>query len=49
VRDSSEALFRWGPWIDRRMLKTRFNRLFDLADNKLATVADMFSLGWGEG
>jgi hypothetical protein len=27
----------------------RFRRLFDLAENKLHSVATMFSLGWGGG
>jgi len=31
------------------ILKSSFSRLFRLAGNKMATVAEMFSLGWGEG
>ena len=27
----------------------RYNRLFDLAENKLMPVANMFVFGWGEG
>jgi len=29
-------------------LKDRFGRLFELFDNKMATVAEMKHLGWGE-
>lgn len=31
----------------RETLKSRFIRLYDLADNKMTTVADMNSLGLG--
>ncbi|MCI58784.1 receptor-like kinase, partial [Trifolium medium] len=36
-------------WVDGTPLCERFGRLFDLAENKSATVAEMFSLGWGAG
>jgi len=29
-------------------LKNSFSRLSDLATNKMATAAEMYSLGWGE-
>ena len=29
-------------------MKNSFSILFDLATNKMATVAEMYSLGWGE-
>jgi hypothetical protein len=29
-------------------LKDRFNHLFELSDNKMAMVAEMEHLGWGE-
>ncbi|PNX63908.1 hypothetical protein L195_g053750, partial [Trifolium pratense] len=32
---------------DEVPLSERFGRLFDLAETKLHTVAEMFSLGWG--
>ena len=31
------------------ILKHSFSRLFYLVVNKMAAVAEMFSLGWGEG
>jgi hypothetical protein len=33
-------------WIDGFTLEACFNRLFELADNKLTTVANMHFLGW---
>jgi len=40
-------------WIDRWVcdvpLQVRFSRLFELLENKLLTVAQMFQLGWEEG
>ena len=32
-----------------RVLKDRFSRLFELFDNKMATMVEMKHLGWGEG
>jgi len=40
------TFFWWDPWL---VLKDRFSHIFYLSDNKLATVSDMFLLGWGEG
>lgn len=34
------------PWLDGTSLKVRFSNLFDLAENKRATVAEMNKLGW---
>ncbi|RHN79618.1 putative reverse transcriptase zinc-binding domain-containing protein [Medicago truncatula] len=48
VGDGAHTLFWWDPWIDGLVLKNSFGRLFDLANNKMATVAEMYSLGWGE-
>jgi len=45
VRDDIHTLFWWDLWIDDIVLKNSFSRLFDLAVNKMATVAEMFSLG----
>lgn len=41
---------RWfdDPWIDDMVLKSSFKCLFDLADNKMATMAEMYSFGWSE-
>ena len=38
------TLFWRDPWIDGSSLEARFSRLFDLADNKLATMVDMYLL-----
>jgi len=49
VGDDVSMLFWWDPWLTRGVLKDRFIRLFDLSSNKMATMADMKLLGWGEG
>jgi hypothetical protein len=43
------TLFRLDRWLGDVPLRVRYPRLFDLSENKLATVAHMFALGWGEG
>jgi len=43
------TLFRWDPWLDGGILKDKFSWHFFLSINKLATLAGMFLLGWGEG
>jgi len=48
VGDGTQTLFWWDPWIDGMVLKISFSRLFDLATNKMATVAEIYSLRWGE-
>ncbi|GAU51444.1 hypothetical protein TSUD_12930 [Trifolium subterraneum] len=47
VRDGSDTLFWTDPWVEGIPLCERFGRLFDLAETKLRTVAEMFSRGWG--
>ncbi|GAU32997.1 hypothetical protein TSUD_358640 [Trifolium subterraneum] len=47
VGDGSNTYFWTDPWVDGITLCVQFGRLFDLAENKLRTVAEMFSLGWG--
>ncbi|GAU49521.1 hypothetical protein TSUD_407540 [Trifolium subterraneum] len=47
VEDGSDSFFWTDPWMEGIHLCERFGRLFDLAGNKLCTVAEMFSLGWG--
>jgi hypothetical protein len=47
VEDELGTLFWWDRWIEGDTLKSRFSRLFDLSNNKLATVTDMYLLGWG--
>ena len=46
--DGNNTLFWWDPWIDGVMLKNTFRRFFDLSINKMATVAEMYALGWEE-
>ncbi|MCI16836.1 putative non-LTR retroelement reverse transcriptase related protein, partial [Trifolium medium] len=45
--DESDTFFWIDHWVDETPLCERFGRLFDLAENKSASVAEMFSLGWG--
>ncbi|MCI29841.1 putative non-LTR retroelement reverse transcriptase related protein, partial [Trifolium medium] len=47
VGDGVSSLFWKDPWLDGVSLDARYARLFDLAVNKFATVAEMFSLGRG--
>ncbi|GAU27449.1 hypothetical protein TSUD_161350 [Trifolium subterraneum] len=46
VGDGSDTLFWIDHWVDGVPLCERFGRLYDLAENKLRTVAEMYSLGW---
>ncbi|CAJ2662251.1 unnamed protein product [Trifolium pratense] len=47
VGDGSDTLFWTDPWLDGSSLRERFGRLFELAETKSRTVAEMFHLGWG--
>ncbi|GAU42262.1 hypothetical protein TSUD_327400 [Trifolium subterraneum] len=47
VGDGSDTFFWTDPWVEGIPLCDRFGRLFDLAETKGRTVAEMFSLGWG--
>ncbi|MCH81729.1 receptor-like kinase, partial [Trifolium medium] len=49
VGDWSDTFCWTDPWVEGTPLCERFRRLFDLAENKSASVAEMFSLGWGTG
>ncbi|CAJ2635537.1 unnamed protein product [Trifolium pratense] len=49
VGDGFDTFFWTDPWVDGTSLWERFGRLFDLAENKSATVAEMFMHGWGVG
>ncbi|CAJ2644534.1 unnamed protein product [Trifolium pratense] len=49
VGDGSDTFFWTDPWVDGTSLRDRYGRLFDLAENKSATVAEMFMRGWGAG
>ena len=46
--DGKNTFFWFDNWIGDVPLHRRFGRLFDLATNKLISVADMFDLGWEE-
>jgi len=41
------TLFWKDLWIGELLLEVRFRRLFELADNKLVTIAKMHCFGWG--
>lgn len=43
------TLFWYDPWLDSGFLKDRFNRLFKLSVNNMATVTEMNQLCLGEG
>ncbi|GAU44274.1 hypothetical protein TSUD_135150 [Trifolium subterraneum] len=47
VGDASDTFFWTDPWVAGTRLCERFGRLFDLAEAKSATVAEMFALGRG--
>ncbi|CAJ2678024.1 unnamed protein product [Trifolium pratense] len=49
VGDGSDTFFWTDPWVDGISLRERYGRLFDLAENKSASVADMFMRGWEAG
>ncbi|CAJ2651635.1 unnamed protein product [Trifolium pratense] len=49
VGDGSDTFFWTDPWVDGTSLRERFGRLFDLAENKSASVAEMFMQGWEAG
>lgn len=44
--NGSSALFWRDPRMEDTLLNVRFSMLYDLADNKMATVADLHSLVW---
>ena len=48
VDDGNSFLFWWDPWMEDVALKVMFSRIFELSGNKMATVAEMERLGWGE-
>jgi len=43
------TFFWYDRWVGNVPLRKRFPRLFDLSSNKLATVEEMFTLGWSDG
>jgi hypothetical protein len=48
VGDGTKILFRSDPWLGGIPLSVSYGRLFDLAEIKLSTVADIFLLGGGQ-
>ncbi|GAU20775.1 hypothetical protein TSUD_84930 [Trifolium subterraneum] len=49
VGDGLSTLFWLDNWLGECLLERSFSRLYALAENKLITVSEMFSLGWGGG
>ena len=49
VGDGLHNFFWYDSWVGDAPLRKRFPRLFDLSFNKLATVEEMFTLGWAVG
>jgi len=45
--DGSSILFWKDHWVESVPFTTRINRLYELAENKLVSIADMYNLGWG--
>jgi len=49
VEDGWTTMFWEDPWLDDVLLTMSYARLFELTENKLVTVMEMFVLGWGVG
>lgn len=49
VGDGETTFFWLDQWVGDVLLCRHFSRLFNLAENKLASVASMCSLGWEVG
>ena len=49
VGDVADTYFWTDPWLGGVPLCERFGRLFDLAETKSCTVAEMFSARWEVG
>ncbi|KAK2403415.1 hypothetical protein QL285_052853 [Trifolium repens] len=49
VEDGTNTLFWSDPWLGGIPLCERFGRLFNLAETRSSTVAEMYSLGWEVG
>jgi hypothetical protein len=47
VGDGNSTIFWIDPWLEGQPLMVRFRRLYELADNKLVSMEDMFTIGWG--
>ena len=49
IGNDVNSLFWLDRWVGEVSLSVRFHRLFELSENKMATVAQMFAWGWYEG
>ena len=49
IGDGKSTFFWYDNWLGDVSLCRRFGRLFDLATNKLISVADIYVLGWEMG
>lgn len=49
IENGGDTFFWTDPWLSGILFSDRFDRLFELTDNPLMSVADMFGFGWGEG
>jgi hypothetical protein len=49
VGDGVDTYFGYYRWLGGVPFCVRFNRLFELVENKSTSVASMYSLGWEEG
>jgi hypothetical protein len=47
VGNKMSTLLWRDPWLDGVLLEASFRRLFELAENKLATIAETKMMGWG--
>jgi len=47
VEEGSSTQFWRNPWMEQGLLDVRLRRLYELTENKLVSVAEMFSLSWG--
>jgi len=46
VGDGSSLLFWNDPWKEGVTFFVRFRRLYELPENKMVSVSEMFNLGW---
>ena len=49
VGNRAHTLFWFDRWVGDVPLQVRFRLFFELLENKLLTVAQMFQFGWDEG
>jgi hypothetical protein len=49
VENGVSSLFWLDRWVGEVPLCVRFCRLFDLLENKMVTIVQMYAWGWDEG